>query len=63
MNQRTINSGLRADIASERAMQMICATTTSGRPIWEQMQRIERVVEAWVHHPARLTPSAMIEDL
>lgn len=49
--------------ASERAMQMICATTHGGRPLLEQLQRIDRIVDAWVFHPDRLTPDAMIEDL
>jgi hypothetical protein len=49
--------------ASERAMQMVCAVTTSGRPLSDKLDRINTVVEAWVFHPDRLTPTAMIEDL
>jgi hypothetical protein len=49
--------------ASERAMQMICAVVTSSRPPQERLDRIDAVVRAWVFYPARLTPTAMIEDL
>lgn len=49
--------------ASERAMQMICATTSSGRPKWDQMCDIEKIVNAWVFYPEKLTPTAMLEDL
>ena len=49
-------------LASERAMQMICATIGNGKPKWRQMLDIEKVVNAWVHHPEKLTPSAMKED-
>ncbi len=49
--------------ASERAMQMICATTTSGKQKWKQMWDIEKIVNAWVFHPQKLTPTAMLEDL
>lgn len=49
--------------ASERAMQMICAVTTSGKQKWKRMWDIERIVNAWVFHPDKLIPTAMIEDL
>lgn len=53
-----------ADLAaSERAMQMICMTLTNGQPKWKQMWDIEKVVNAWVHHPEKLTPSARKADL
>jgi uncharacterized protein with LGFP repeats len=49
--------------ASERAMQMICSTICNGEQKWKQMWDIEKIVNAWVHHPDKLTPDAMKEDL
>ena len=49
--------------ASERAMQMICATIHNGQPMIVQARDVERIVNAWVHHPEKLTPTAMKEDL
>ena len=49
--------------ASERAMQMICAVTCSGKDPYQQMRTINRVVNAWVHAPGKLTPNAMVENL
>jgi len=49
--------------AGERAMQMICATIHNGEQKWKQMLDIEKIVNAWVFHPGKLTPNAMKEDL
>lgn len=47
----------------ERAMQLITAVMSSGRPGAEILERIQIVVDAWVFHPAILTPDVMIEEL
>lgn len=50
-------------LASERAMQMICALCNSGTNTLAQLANIDRIVNAWVHHPNLLTPNAMIDHL
>lgn len=49
--------------ASERAMQMICATMNGGRSDRDKLLTVNRVVDAWVFNPHKLTLDAMIEDL
>jgi hypothetical protein len=46
---------------SKRAMQMICAIMSGTRP--DKLGAVDKVVNAWVFHPDKLTPAAMVEDL
>jgi hypothetical protein len=49
--------------ASERAMQLICATIHNGQTKVDQMLDIDKIVNTWVFHAHLLTSDCMKEDL